>query len=128
MRKKINIALILAAVAIFALPETTFTQSKDVKVELTVLGNCGMCKERIERAAYGIRGVRIADWNKNDQKLTLTYRSDRTDQASIEKAIAKAGHDTENYLADEETYKNLHHCCVYKRNPEFLSKNKVWNQ
>ncbi len=102
-------------------------QSRDVQVELTVLGNCGMCKERIERAAFSIRGVRSADWNKNTKKLTLSYRSDRTSQETVERAIAKAGHDTENFLADEKTHANLHHCCVYERNPEFLRKNKLWN-
>jgi hypothetical protein len=28
-----------------------------VKSTFTVLGNCGMCKDRIERAAYTVRGV-----------------------------------------------------------------------
>ncbi len=98
------------------------------EVEFTVLGNCGMCKDRIERAAYSVRGVRRADWSEEEQKLTLSFRSDRTDQETVERTIAKAGHDTENFLADDETHANLHHCCIYERDPELLRKNKVWNQ
>jgi periplasmic mercuric ion binding protein len=108
--------------------EKTQAQGRNVEeVTLTVLGNCGMCKDRIEKAAYTVRGVRRADWDMNKQKLTLSFRNDRTDQETIERAIAKAGHDTENFLTDEKTHANLHHCCVYKRDPELLKNNKVWN-
>ena len=106
----------------------TQAQGRDVEeVEFTVLGNCGMCKDRIERAAYTVRGVRRADWSQEEQKLMLSFRSDRTDQETVERTIAKAGHDTENFLTDDETHANLHHCCIYERNPELLKKNKVWN-
>ncbi len=111
------------------IPEQSMAQGRNVEeVEITVLGNCGMCKDRIERAAYTVRGVRRADWNQQEQKLTLAFRADRTDQETIERAIAKAGHDTENFLADDETHANLHHCCIYERDPELLKRNKVWNQ
>lgn len=103
-------------------------QSNQVDVEIKVLGNCGMCKKRIETAALSVRGVRSAEWNQQTQLLKLNYRSDRTTQDAIERAIAKAGHDTENFITDEETHKNLHHCCVYKRNPEWLKNNKLYNQ
>ncbi len=111
------------------IPEQSMAQGRNVEeVEITVLGNCGMCKDRIERAAYTVRGVRRADWNQQEQKLTLAFRADRTDQETIERAIAKAGHDTENFLADDVTHANLHHCCIYERDPELLKRNKVWNQ
>lgn len=90
----------------------------------TVLGNCGMCKDRIERAAFSVRGVRSAAWDQQEQKLTVRWRPDRTSQEEIERAIAKAGHDTENFLADDETHANLHHCCIYERDPEMLKTNR----
>ncbi len=98
------------------------------EVEFTVLGNCGMCKDRIEKAAYSVRGVRKAEWSQEEQKLTLAFRSDRTDQETVERTVAKAGHDTENFLTDNETHANLHHCCIYERDPELLRKNKMWNE
>lgn len=90
----------------------------------TVLGNCGMCKERIERAAYSVRGVRSASWDQQEKELTVRWRPDRTSQEEIERAVAKVGHDTENFLADDETHANLHHCCIYERDPRLLEKNK----
>lgn len=130
MNKTLSIlfATLLMAGLSFISKSTTAQSSKVEEVEITVLGNCGMCKDRIERAAYSVRGVRHADWEAKEQKLTLSYRNDKTELATIERAIAKAGHDTENFLTDEETHSNLHSCCIYKRDPKLLEKNKVWNQ
>lgn len=99
-----------------------------VDTEIKVLGLCGMCKDRIEGAAFSVRGVRSAKWDQEQQMLTVNYRSDRTSQEAIERAIAKAGHDTEHFITDEETYSNLHSCCKYPRDPEMLRKNKLHNQ
>jgi copper chaperone CopZ len=101
---------------------------KTTETEIKVLGNCGMCKERIENAAYSVRGVRKADWDEQTKMLTLVYRNDRAEQETIERAIAKAGHDTENIITDEETHANLHHCCIYPRNAEWLENNKRYDE
>ncbi len=100
----------------------------NVETEIKVLGLCGMCKDRIEKAAYSVRGVRSASWDQQKNLLTLNFRANRTSQEEIERSIAKAGHDTENFITDEETYKNLHHCCKYPRDPEMLKNNKLFNQ
>ena len=105
-----------------------------VKVEnpgeatFTVLGNCGMCKDRIERAAYTVRGVRSASWDQEKQTLEVRFRPERTSQEQIERAVAKAGHDTQNFLTHDDIHANLHHCCIYKRDPELLEKNKKFDE
>jgi len=103
-------------------------QEGNIEAEIKVLGLCGMCKDRIERAAYSVRGVRSASWDQQKNMLKVNYRANRTRQEEIERAIAKAGHDTENFITDEETYKNMHHCCKYPRDPEMLKNNKLHNQ
>jgi periplasmic mercuric ion binding protein len=100
----------------------------NVDAEIKVLGLCGMCKDRIEKAAYSVRGVRSASWDQQKNVLSVNYRANRTNQQEIERTIAKAGHDTENFITDEETYKNLHHCCKYPRDPEMLKNNNLHNQ
>jgi copper chaperone CopZ len=109
-------------------PGEAVAQNNVEESRITVLGNCGMCKTRIERAATSVRGVRNASWNQQEKKLTVSYRTDRTDLETIERAIAKAGHDTENFITDEKTHADLHQCCVYKRDPEMVKNNKVWNE
>ncbi len=98
------------------------------KATFTVLGNCGMCKDRIERAAYTVRGVRTATWDQEKQELTVNFRPERASQEQIERAVAKAGHDTQNFLTHDEIHANLHSCCIYKRDPELLKKNKKFDE
>jgi copper chaperone CopZ len=128
MNIKFFSALLFMAGVLFLSNHVSAQDAKVSEAEVKVLGNCGMCKDRIERAAYSVRGVRRADWNQKEKKLTVSYRNDRTDIESIERAIAKVGHDTANFLADDETHANLHSCCVYERDEELLKTNKVWNQ
>lgn len=118
--------MLLIAFTGYAAPEKN--QDTPGEAEFTVLGLCGMCKDRIERAAYGVRGVRQANWDLEAQKISVSYRPNRTNQEEIERAIARAGHDTENFLADDETYENLHHCCLYPRDPEMLKNNRRHNE
>ena len=91
----------------------------DVKNKLTkttkVAGNCGMCKARIEKAASNQAGVFDAIWDKDSKQLMVTFDQSRTSLEAIEKAIARAGHDTENHQAHKEAYDNLPGCCHYDR-------------
>ncbi len=80
---------------------------------LTVSGNCGSCKTRIEKAAY-IKGVKRADWNKETKNLIVTYKSSKTSSDEILKSIAAAGHDSDVALATEESYEKLPNCCKYR--------------
>ncbi|MDO5105556.1 heavy-metal-associated domain-containing protein, partial [Capnocytophaga sp.] len=45
--------------------------NKNKKVEFPVGGNCKMCKKRIEKAAYSVKGVKSADWNVESGNMQL---------------------------------------------------------
>lgn len=92
------------------------TPNKNAKTSIAVKGNCGMCKKRIEKAAYSVAGVKMALWSEESKTLKLWYNENKCQLAQIEKSIAKAGHDTENHKAKKEDYDNLHGCCQYDRN------------
>ncbi len=79
-----------------------------------VLGNCEMCKTRIEKAAK-IEGVLKAEWNQSTKIFTLVYDPSKVKSDDIQKKIAAVGHDTEKYKAEDKTYKSLPGCCQYKR-------------
>ena len=74
---------------------------------------CGMCKKRIEDAAF-IKGVKFAEWDKKTGMLTVVYKSDKTTEDDIHKSLAKVGHATEKVDADEKSYDALPDCCKYK--------------
>lgn len=86
----------------------------DIKTEtLKVEGNCGMCKKRIEAAAF-VKGVKRAEWNKETRELKVTYRTSKTNTDAIAQSIAKVGHNTEKLQAAKADYKKLPQCCHYK--------------
>jgi periplasmic mercuric ion binding protein len=88
----------------------------DIKTEtFKVEGNCGMCKKRIEEAAF-IKGVKRAEWNKETHALTVIYRPSKTSAEAIAQSVAKAGHSSEKMQASEKDYKSLPECCQYKTN------------
>ena len=93
-----------------------FSQDKNIiETEFKVSGNCGMCEARIENAAL-IKGVKLAEWNKEKQSLKVVYRSDKVDIIDIHKAVAKAGHDTSIIKAENEDYDKIPYCCSYREN------------
>ncbi|MDR0866121.1 MAG: cation transporter [Candidatus Symbiothrix sp.] len=96
--------------------ETTIveTQVADTQIDLKVQGACEMCKERIEKAAGEVPGVSSATWDLETKELHLNFDPDKTNPDAIAKAIAKAGHDTDNYKADDAVYNALPHCCHYR--------------
>ena len=79
-----------------------------------VSGNCELCKDRIESAAKSVKGVSIAVWNEKTKKIDIEYNSSMTNLDEIQKTIAKIGHDTEKYKADNKTYESLPECCKYR--------------
>ena len=89
------------------------TTSKTQTDTLTVYGNCGQCKTRIEEAAY-MKGVKTAEWNKKTKLLTVVYNGDKTSLDKVAAAVAKAGHDNRLHNASDKDYKTLPGCCAYR--------------
>ena len=88
--------------------------NKNKKVEIEVNGNCDMCKKRIEKAAYSVKGVKSAIWHAEDQDIHLIIDETKCTVLDVEKAIAKVGHDTKDIKATDEDYDKIHGCCLYR--------------
>lgn len=103
-------------ILIFTLLVTTlaFAQNKNEKASMEVDGVCGMCKERIEKAAIRTKGVKSAVWSVKTHELKLIYDARKTDLKAISKSIASVGHDTKEIKATEEQYNSVHPCCKYR--------------
>ena len=99
-------------------PVLSFAQesgSKSSKAQFVVLGECEMCKDRIQRATYKIKGVKYSSWSIPQNKLSIIYNSNKVSLNEIKKKIAESGHDSEDFKATDEAYNNLHPCCHYVR-------------
>lgn len=90
-------------------------KNKNAKYTVEVNGNCEQCQKRIQKAAFSVDGVKMASWSIETHQLDLTINEEKTSVATVEKAIAKVGHDTKNCKSTKEDYENLHHCCKYDR-------------
>ena len=90
-------------------------QSNVITDTISVQGNCGECRERIEDAAF-IKGVKSASWNKEKDLLTVIYNAEKTSLEKISLAVANIGHDTRLHTGNEKKYKKLPSCCAYRTN------------
>lgn len=103
----------------------SFAQIKNSKSEtLKIYGNCDMCKSTIEKAG-NLKKVAQVDWNKKTKMATLTYDTSKTNQEEILKRIALAGYDSDQFLAPDDVYANLHGCCQYERVNKTISKTTI---
>jgi mercuric ion binding protein len=110
-----NIIVVLLLVFTGFTVQAQEIKNKNAKVEFHVSGNCEMCKKRIEKVALGVSGVKSADWHMDCGTLYLIVNEQKTDVLTIQKAIAKVGHDTNEVKALQEDYEKLHTCCQYER-------------
>ncbi|WP_430896901.1 MULTISPECIES: heavy-metal-associated domain-containing protein [unclassified Paraflavitalea] len=94
----------------FFFVSNSFAQKSET---IPVSGNCGMCKNTIEKAAKSA-GATTATWDKNTKKLNVTY-SASTNAEKIQKAVAAAGYDTRDFKANDAAYEKLPSCCHYDR-------------
>ena len=114
-----NLVLVFLALIGFAFTSNAQQKkNKNAKHDIEVLGNCDMCKKRIEKAAYATKGVKSAEWHAEDQTLHVIIDENKTSTKTISEAIAKVGHDTGEVRAADENYASLHTCCVYERKAE----------
>lgn len=90
-------------------------KNKNAKYNIEVNGNCEMCKKRIEKAAFSVKGVKSATWHIDDHMLHLILNEEKCGVIDVKKAVAKAGHDAEEVKATDEDYNKLHGCCLYER-------------
>jgi len=101
--------------------ETDSEQKVSAKVKtletssIKVYGNCGMCKDRIERAARSVKGVVVAVWDEEKAMLTFKYQPAIINLDAVHEALAKVGHDTDKFRAKDADYQELHSCCKYER-------------
>jgi copper chaperone CopZ len=108
MKNLIVAAFMLLGCAVWA-------QTHIEEVTFTVKGNCGLCKKRIEEALE-IKGVKTASWDTKSKMVTVVFNNKKTTIEKLHKAVAAAGHDTEQEKAPQSVYKNLPDCCLYRDN------------
>ena len=78
---------LLAFALVATLGISAQAQNKNAKHDLHVKGNCGQCKDRIEKAAYGVKGVKSAEWDSNTQNLHIILNEKKSKVDDVENAV-----------------------------------------
>lgn len=110
-----NIFLAMLLVFVGFTSQAQDKKNKNAKYNIEVNGNCEMCKKRIEKAAFSVKGVKSAEWHIDDHTLHIILNEEKTSVMDVKKAIAKVGHDAGDVKSTEEDYNKLHGCCMYER-------------
>ncbi len=105
------------------------TMHSENQLTLEVSGICGMCEERIEKAALGVIGVEFADYDIENQSLTVHFEPMIFQKNELIKTLLLTGHDADGQTAPDEVYLQLHACCKYrddepKEHPESSKEKK----
>ena len=104
MKKIIIITLLLSNVIAFG---------KSVVKEIIVEGQCGECKERIEKA-LDKPGISFATWDVKTKVLTVRYNDKKFAEDDIHKIISELGYATNKLEANIVSEKKLPGCCQPK--------------
>ena len=83
MKKNLTIFLLLFLV-LNSTSAQIFNNKKYIEETCEVLGNCDMCKKKIQNAAIKLRGVKKAIWSTKEQILTIKYNPEKI---SLEKYL-----------------------------------------
>lgn len=111
--KKLILAILIALPILVMAQEKV---NKNTKLSFEVTGNCEMCKKRIEKATFSVKGVKMANWDITSNIISIIHDPSKATVEMIQKAIATVGHDTPLVKAEEAVYDELPMCCLYKRN------------
>lgn len=108
------VIVLVASFGMNATAQTTLKNAKSKTETIKVLGNCSMCKDRIEKAVK-VDGVEKAAWDAKTDLLTVSYDPSKTNADALAKKVASVGHDAGKYKAEEKVYNALPGCCKYDR-------------
>ena len=72
---------------------------------------CDMCKARIEKSMAYEKGVQSATLDVPTKVLTVNYRPEKTNAATLRTAVQKTGYDADDQTAEIHVYSRLPECC-----------------
>lgn len=88
--------------------------AKTITKQILVKGECGMCKEKIEKA-LDIPGVSFAEWNEESKMLTVRYNDKKVTEDKIHETISNIGYATDRVEANTASQSKLDKCCQPKK-------------
>lgn len=112
---QILLVFLLSIMTYHLIGAKTFPQSNPKPKWKTVIvqtsAQCGSCKERIEGALLKTTGIRFANLNLGNKKVTVKYDSRQLTVDNVREIIVNTGYNADTQVANPEAYQNLPACC-----------------
>ena len=109
------IAIIIVCVSISlnvnAQKEQKEKESKVQTIEIQTSAQCEMCKETLEGGIAFVKGVKSVNLDMETKKLTVKYKTGKTDPDKIRKEVSDLGYDADDVTANIKVYEKLPVCC-----------------
>ena len=87
-------------------------QSSNVKTSIIqTSAECGACKTRIEDKLNYTKGIKFAELNLEDKKVTVKYSTKKISLAEIKKIISEIGYTADDVKAIQKSVDALPACC-----------------
>ena len=81
------------------------------KATIQTSAECGSCKTRLEETLNYTKGVKFAELNLADKKLTVGYNPKKISLDDIRKIISETGYDADKVKANPKSVEKLPACC-----------------
>ena len=85
------------------------------EIKIQTSAQCGMCKDRIEKALSYESGIVKSDLDLETKIVIVVYKPTKTNPDKIRIALSKVGYQADEFKADPIAYENLPAC---RRLPE----------
>lgn len=110
-----RIIIIFIAVSCLFVQNTVSAQSTNKTETITFWVNsvCGQCEKTIEKA-MDTKGVVTADYDLDNQMLTVTYKTKKITEERLHELLNEVGYDTDKKKCTDEQYSRVHNCCKYR--------------
>ena len=87
-----------------------FSQNSEISV-IQTSAQCNDCKDRIEGKLNYTKGVKFAELDMENKKVTVKYSSKKISLQKIKETIAAIGYDADEVKAKQEDILKLPKCC-----------------
>lgn len=103
--------ILMIVVSYSAIAQQDAKSKKSETVKILTSAVCGMCKDKIEIALYGLKGVKSAVLDVPSKIVTVKYKPADITPEQLRTAITLTGYDADALPADPAAYEKLHSCC-----------------
>lgn len=104
--------LLLVSVFSFSVNDVKAQDTKKTAtIKIKTSAQCGMCKERLEKAFAYEKGVKKSKLDVETAVFTIEYNPKKTTPEKLKEAVTKVGYDADELPANEKAYEKLPACC-----------------